>query len=349
MNRRLALLLAVTAILLASIQYFLPGRQFRPSSSSAADLLRPGAARIADPEPLTLFPKKAAGPQRMVQVPALDTFLVAGIDGKWCAIRYRGTNGFADCDEARMNSIPLDSPGWRIWLRHNYKADRWQFWVLNVSLIALLVLLRPGFRHFERRILRNGAGGAPGRSGSRVGRFLSSLLQPNFDHLYFLCILAPAGCIGVAMFDNDALLSLFQFKFDYVLHGRGAAASILSGMCLAVVVGVGLEIAGGFLAYGFKPGILRGIGVLVAGALTTATTIAAIMPAILLLCGFLALMVFGSMGGASAPSRNPGGRADDSYEGVCPACGGTGKTGTSGSVFGGCGRCGSTGRVRHKR
>jgi MFS family permease len=353
MTKKLVFILAVALLLFIIRNYF--SQQVDYSQRVVhSDSLAVGSVRIVDGGGFELYKKTDVHGAVAANVATNDTIVIAGIIKNWCKIGFKGMYGYRYSYEIESGSELAGTPKWRIWMKHNYRVDRWMFWILSILLLVALYAVLPAFAFVEGRVLGKEDERSIRYPSGTVQRFLFQLFVPDFQTLYIISIATGALMMFVALFFNSAFTTFSQFGLLYLLHDSHTISSVLfTVLSFAAVAGI-VEVAGSFLYFNGYQSAMRSLCLLIAATIALVLSIAVFLPVMLILAGAFILKIIagsgsGSGGTSTSSSTTKKTSVDDYFFSSCPACNGSGRTGRPGSVFPGCGLCASTGRVKHKR
>lgn len=343
MNKKTIFIFIVTAILVLVRNNSFEKNEFVPSPTKI-DTLATKAVRIIENKPVILYSKNDTSSETIAQLNPGDTVVVLAVTEDWCRVSAKRLEGNSPAKILKSYSSLTDTPKWKIWLKHNYKGDKWQFWVLNIILIVILIGLRPVFLAFDQTVLKIKEYSVSIQSSNKVCQFFLDLLVPDFKPFYKNCIVSGALIIGVAIFYNDAYLLMLEYKLPYLISESHISGMALFAILTFIIVSLFFEITGSFLYYGYLFGSIRSIGLLISTPIIIVLTIALFMPVLMVLTALFLLKAFAKVNPVSSTSK-PSSSSEETHLQVCPACGGSGKTGTG--LFGGCSMCCGQGRLKY--
>jgi hypothetical protein len=343
MTKKTILTFFITVILVLFRNYSFEKKSF-VASPQKYDTLTINTVRIIEYKPVDVYNQKNISSTKIAQATPGDSIVISSIAEDWCTISFRDVAGFSQTKILSSYSSPDGTAKWKIWLKHNYKADKLNFWLLNIGLLGILVGLYPVFSAFDKTILKLKGNNICKHSRNKVSQFLLESLVPDFRLFYKCGILGGVLILGVAIFDNNAYLAMLEYKLHYLMYGSTIYGTALFAIITFLLVLLLLEMAGSILFYGTIFGSIRSVALLLASPTIVVITIALILPVLMVVTAVGLLKAFTKVGsGGSSPT--PGSSFEVTHLRACPACGGSGKTGSG--VFGSCGMCSGQGRVKY--
>jgi hypothetical protein len=343
MTKKTILIFFITVIVVLFRNYTFEKNVF-VASPKKYDTLTTNVARIIENKPVDLYCKKNISSTKIAQITPGDTVVISSITEDWCKISYKNLAGYSQAKILSSYSSPDGTAKWKIWLKHNYKADRWNFWVLNIGLLVILIGLYPVFSAFDKTVLDLKGNTVSKHSRNKVSQFFLESLVPDFRSFYKCCIIGGALILGVAIFDNNAYLSMVEFKLPYLIHGLNTSGTALFAIVTFLLVSLFLEMAGSVLFFGNLFGSIRSIALLIACPIIIVITIALVLPVLMVLTAGIVLKGFSKVNAGSSTPK-PGSTFEVTHLRTCPSCGGSGKMGDG--LFGGCGTCCGQGKVKY--
>lgn len=345
MLKKIFFIIFFTTILVLVRNSSIQKTEFIPSPKQY-DTLVIDVIRVVENKPVAMYSKMDTSSSKIAQLKPGDSIVISAITKDWCKVSSKKQEGYSYEKLLKSYSSPHGTPKWKIWLKHNYKGDKWKFWVLNIILLGTLIFLLPAFLAFESTFLKTDVNSVINQSRNKLIRFLLETFVPDFRSFYKICIASGILIIGVAIFDNNAFLSMIQYKLPYLFN-----ESHIYGLVLFVIIAFTslwmlFEIAGSFLYYGYSKGGIRTIALIISSAIIIVLTIALFMPVLIVLTTLFLLSALAKVDPVKLFS-NSSSPKEETYLATCPACGGTGKKGDG--LFAGCGMCSSTGKVKYNR